>query len=485
MNVTATATAPAPSKTRRSVARPAPASAAAAPRPVFSPKSLLLPYQRRWVDDSSRFKIGVMSRQTGKSFSTAEESVEDCLTDPGTTWVCLSAGERQALEWMGKAKDWSKAFALAVERYAEDRDFAEALLKAAEITFANGSRIVAIPANPKTARGYSANVILDEFAYHEDPDAIWRAMFPSVTNPLAGTFLEKVEANVRGETYTRTRQFKVRVVSTFNGKGNKFHDLWEKAEANGWSRHLVTIEDAVKDGLPVDIEALRRALDDPEGWDQEYLCIPNDGSQVLLPYDLISGAESAEATEFNEIPEGRDHRLYCGVDFGRQNDPTVCWTLERIGDVLWTREVLVLKQTDTPDQQQILRARLAVARRTVLDYTGPGIGLGDYLARDFGRWDPPSHHFGRIELATFTQAFKRLIFPRMRRAFEAPVRIRIPISRAVREDLHGIQQIVRNGQYSYEAPRTREGHSDRATALALAIRAAEWDQNAQPGIVTV
>jgi phage FluMu gp28-like protein len=42
----------------------------------------------------------------------------------------------------------------------------------------------------------------------------------------------------------------------------------------------------------------------------------------------------------------------------------------------------------------------------------------------------------------------------------------------VREDLHAMQQVVTNGQYNYWAPRTREGHSDRCTALALAVRAA-------------
>ncbi|HOQ60935.1 MAG TPA: MnmC family methyltransferase, partial [Vicinamibacterales bacterium] len=34
-----------------------------------------------------------------------------------------------------------------------------------------------------------------------------------------------------------------------------------------------------------------------------------------------------------------------------------------------------------------------------------------------------------------------------------------------------MQQIVRNGEYSYSARRTAEGHSDRCTALALALRA--------------
>jgi hypothetical protein len=34
-----------------------------------------------------------------------------------------------------------------------------------------------------------------------------------------------------------------------------------------------------------------------------------------------------------------------------------------------------------------------------------------------------------------------------------------------------MRQIVRNGEYTYSAPRTAEGHSDRCTAKALAHRA--------------
>lgn len=421
-------------------------------RRIKSPKDILLRYQRRWVDDPARFKIGVWSRQTGKSFCTAAEAVEDSLRTKKTLWVCLSAGERQALEWMEKAKQWSEAYKLAISDYLEDREFAEALIKAAEIKFANGSRLIAIPANPKTARGYSGNVILDEFGYHEDPDAIWRAMYPSISNPLKGLY-------------------KVRVVSTFNGKGNKFYDLWEKAQQNGYSAHKVTIYDAVRDGLPINIEELKAGLDDAEGWAQEYECVPLDGSNVLLPYELIALAESADATEFNTIPDSGSAELYAGIDFGRQNDPTVCWLLERKADVLWTREVLVLSKMDTPDQQNVLRSRLKLCRRVCFDYTGPGVGLGDFMAKEFGQWDPPKHQFGKIELCTFTAGFKREIFPRLRKVFEAPTKIRVPISRAIREDLHAVQQVIHNGEYNYWAPRTREGHSDRCTAAALAIRA--------------
>lgn len=442
--------------------------------PSRSPLDLLLPYQARWVNDAAQFKIGVQSRQTGKSFSTACETVVDCLTDPGTKWVCLSAGERQALEWLEKCKEWATAFRLAVESYAEERDLAESLMKSGEIRFANGSRIIAIPANPSTARGYSANVVLDEFAYHEDPDKIWAAMFPSLTNPLAGTFLARVRALYAGEDIDIRREQRIRVVSTFNGKENKFFQLWDRRAENGYSGHLVTIHDAVADGLAIDIEKLRAGLDDADAWAQEYECEPTDTSNVLLPYDLIALAESADATEATDdlFFGTRGNAVFCGVDFGRSNDPTVCWTLERIGDLLWTREVLVLRNVETPEQNAILRTRFARASRVCVDYTGPGIGFGDYAAKEFGTYDPVRHLFGRVELCTFTAGFKRELFPLLRRQFVAPTRLRIPIARSVREDLHAMQQVVTNGEYNYWAPRTREGHSDRCTALALAVRAA-------------
>jgi phage FluMu gp28-like protein len=431
---------------------------------LISPLDILLPYQRAVVDDPARFKLWLASRQIGKSMGLAAEAARDSAAKKNDMWVVLSAGERQALEFMEKAKQWAEAFSLSAADYFEEREHSEALIKSAEIRWGNGSRMIALPANASTARGYSANLILDEFAFHEDPDAIWRGIYPSISNPLKG-------------------QFKLRIASTANGKGNKFFDLWDKP--NGYAKHKTTIHDAVAAGLAdksgktreAFIAELKAGLDDPEGWAQEFECEFLDGSTVLLPYELIALAESADATEVCDpelfaAPGG--HRLYCGIDFGRQNDPTVCWTWEAVGPLLITREVLLLRATDTPTQRDILRSRVRAAQRTCFDYTGPGIGLGDLFAADpqVGAWEPEKHKFGKVELCTFTADFKRKLFPTLRRGFEAPTKVRVPISRAVREDLHSMQQVVNNGQYSYWAPRTREGHSDRCTAAALGLRAA-------------
>ena len=44
-------------------------------KPVIS----FYPYQKKWLQDDSRFKIGMFSRQTGKTFTTCGELVDDCI----------------------------------------------------------------------------------------------------------------------------------------------------------------------------------------------------------------------------------------------------------------------------------------------------------------------------------------------------------------------------------------------------------------------
>jgi phage FluMu gp28-like protein len=429
-------------------------------------RDLLLPYQRRWVDDETRFKFGLWSRQTGKDFSSGEEGIRDCykheLQGSKTTWLIGAAGERQALESLEKWKEWTEAYKLAIADVVERREGSEALLSSKSIIFPGGSRVVAVPANPATMRGYSANVLMTEFAFLEEPDLTWRAMLPSITNPLRGG------------------QKKVRLITTPNGVGNKAHDLWHKnynVPGSKWSCHKVTIHDAVAQGLPVDIQELRDALDDPEGWAQEFECEFLDTHSVLLPYDLIATCESLEATTVVPPEFWMTRQLFpidLGIDFARKRDLTVCWAMAELGDVQQTMEVLELAKMSTPDQVEILRPRIRRARRVCLDYTGPGIGMGDYLVKEFGEWNPEKHLMGKIELCTFSNPLKVDVFTKLRMAFERRA-VRIPISRLIREDLHSVNRVVtQTGNVTYRAPHTEDGHADRCTALALAVRAGSY-----------
>jgi phage FluMu gp28-like protein len=452
---------------------------------TFELRDQLLPYQRRWARDGARWKFGLMARQVGKDFSAGFEGMADCALAEGAgrkiDWLIAAPSERQSLESLRKWKEWAEMFKITIAKDEELREAGgESLLKSATITFPHGSRVIAVPGKPDTVRGYPANVLLTEFAFFEQPEATWRALLPSVGNEMGG-------------------KKKVRLITTPNGIGNMAHDIWVKnckqpvnerisesvnspithsliqTSSTAWSCHFVDIHAAVNEGLPANIGELKAAMDDPEGWAQEFECQFLDVQSTLLPYELIAPCESLEATAsvpFQFWQTRPALPLVMGIDFGRRQDLTVAWTLKQVGDVQQTVEVLEMDRTPTPEQVEQLRPRLRQARRVCLDYTGAGIGLGDYLAREFGEWDAEKHKFGKIELCHFTNPLKLEIFSKLRMAFEKRG-VRVPVNRVIREDLHSVNRASSaTGQITYRAPHNADGHADRCTALALALRAA-------------
>jgi phage FluMu gp28-like protein len=438
-------------------------------RNIASPRDLLLPFQERWCADASRFKLGLWSRQVGKDFSMGEEGVRDCIiagrAGHKTTWLIVSPSERQSIESLSKWKEWAEAYKLAVDEQTDDRQAgAESLLNSSTIVFESGCRVIAVPGKPDTVRGYSANVCITEFAFIEDAEATWRAIIPSITNPLRG-----------GEK-------KVRIISSANGCGNKFHDLWQKNHGVSrahWSTHRVTIWDAVAEGLltQAEVDELRDSIDDPEAWAQEFECEFIDASGVLLTYAMIGSCESHEASVvapagYWDTQDGPPVDI--GIDFARKRDLSVAWSLEAVSDLKLTREILVMQDVPTNDQVEILRPRINRARRVCLDYTGPGVGLGDYLVAEHGEYNPDRHRYGKIELCTATNASNVDMFSKLRMDFENRS-LRVPVDRTTREDLHSVYRQGTKTGVSYRAPHTKDGHADRCYALALARRAAAHD----------
>src|SRR5579872_5160141 len=278
---------------------------------------ILYPYQRAWLCDRSRFKIGMFARQTGKTFTTTLEIADDCYDAEAkaraTRWVILSRGERQAKEAIDGVKRHARAYGMLV-RESDDTQY-----KALEIVLPHGSRVTALPANADTARGFSANVFLDEFAFHQDSHAIWRALFPVIS---AG--------------------FKIRVTSTPNGKNNKFHELMQ-SEDGLWSKHVVDIYRAVADGLPRDLQTLRAGLHDEEAWAQEFELKWLEEASHWLGLDLILAAGA-------EVHPYQGHPCFIGNDIGRRHDLWVGYVLEPVKGLLWTREIAVLKGASFAEQ---------------------------------------------------------------------------------------------------------------------------------------
>ena len=127
------------------------------------------------------------SRQTGKTFAATLEIVRDVLAartrGEASPWLILSRGERQAREAMrAGVRRHALAFGLASARRASLREYdlraGGRVRSALEWDAGGGNLVTALPANPDTARGYSRNVYLDEFALHRDSREVWAALYP-------------------------------------------------------------------------------------------------------------------------------------------------------------------------------------------------------------------------------------------------------------------------------------------------------------------
>ena len=407
-----------------------------------NPAVPLYGYQHAWITDRSKFKIGMMSRQSGKTFTATLEIVDDCMEKESmqqrSRWVILSRGERQAREAMEEGvKRHLAAYRMGFKAYEYDWD---PEIKAQEVTLPGGSRITALPANPDTARGFSANLLLDEFAFHKDSRGIWKACFPLVSKP----------------------GLKLRVISTPNGKSNKFYELMT-ARDTGWSRHTADIYQAVADGLPRDVEELKAGINDPDAWEQEYECKFVDEATAYITYEMITACEDEKATM--ECPDIRTlgPELYLGMDIGRRKDLSIIWLWEKVGDVLWTRMVRSLFREPFRIQREVLFTYLPLVRRGCIDATGLGMQLAEEAVERFG---------SKVEAVTFSAPVKEDLAVTIRRHYEDRT-IRIPIDRQIRDDMHSIRKVTTvAGNVRFDAERNEDGHADRFWAAALGTHAA-------------
>lgn len=432
-----------------------------AARREAGPAIPLYVYQKRWLADQSRFKIGMFARQTGKTFTTTLELVDDCFEAEArggrSRWVILSRGERQAKEAIEEGvKKHCQAYRMGIKEIeGEFKGDSGERFTMLDVVLPGGSRITALPSNPDTARGFSANVFLDEFAFHADSRKIWTALFPVISNG-----------------------WKLRVTSTPNGKGNKFYELMtDQALAGVWSRHIVDIHQAVADGLPRHIAEMRLALNDEDAWDQEFELKWLDEASAWLSFELIDGCEHDRAGRPEHYTGGP---CFIGVDIGIRNDLFVIWVLELVGDVLWTREIITRKRGKFAEQDALLDDVFRRYRvlRCCMDQTG----MGEKPVEDAQR----RHGSSRVEGVIFTAANKLTLATIGKEAFEDR-KIRIPLgNRDLRADLHKLQKVSGpTGAPRFVAESDAAGHADRAWAGFLAINAAAGGQFAYDGFQPV
>lgn len=433
-----------------------------------------LPYQRAWIEDDSRFKIGMMTRRGGKTYGTMGEVAKDCIDHEiarqKTRWTILSRSERTAVEAMDDAlKPMIRAYyevyktlrnagapefdesAFTDPGYEREvvadsgRVFVERVPEATyrqlDVRFPGGSRITALSASPGAARGFGGNLVLDEFAFHRDSRLIWAAAMPVAA---------------RGG-------HKVRAISTPNGRGNKFHEVMT-AETGEWSRHVVDIYTAVEQGLDIDIAQLRAAIADEDVWAQEFELKWADASSAWLDYELIVACEAETAGQPRFYRGGP---CFVGVDIAARNDLFVIWVDEEVAGQLVTREVVAERNVSFQRQADLLAGVFDRYRvvRCAMDQTG----MGEKPVEDAQR----AHGQDRVEGVLFSVATKLALATELKARMQDRRKLIPAGDPLMRADLHAVKSVVGpTGLRRLVADGETDGHADRFWAAALAASAA-------------
>ncbi len=154
------------------------------------------------------------SRQVGKTQTTSYKSLHTALNSPERDVLIISPSQRQSTEMLLRIKSVYRGMR-TMARLAKDNE--------SEMVLSNGARIVSLPGNEGTVRGF-ANVkllILDEAARVEDE------VFASVL-PMVGSDGQML------------------ALSTPWGRRGWFFELCEEAPGNGWESHRVTVYDSAQ-----------------------------------------------------------------------------------------------------------------------------------------------------------------------------------------------------------------------------------------------
>jgi phage FluMu gp28-like protein len=481
-------------------------------------------YQQNAFDNRTNgIELWLWGRQTGKSFTLAAWAIDRLLTRPGRLVTILSNSLANGAELNQKCAQVAHLYQQALgsagvpraelgvppnspfatnQPFLIDQDLShpiqfDCMNYETRVTIGGQtSRIKILPANPRTARGFSGDLILDEFAFHENSTAIWEAAEPILSaHP----------------------DYLCRIASTPNGRHNMFYRLVTDPAI---FKRIVPRSEAWRQGLqifhpttrqPITPFEARALAHDKRAYDQNYECIFESENMALLSHELISAAEDPtvglicddqwseealatispddECRSANGNPVRNSNfalrNYYVGVDVGRHQDLTVISVVEKQGDMFYVRAMLRLRNVRLPQQQELLEVACRSPRfaGAQIDMTGLGLGLYEYTRQKYGdrirglnfaSSIPLSVPFGlrtsKFELSSAKAP--EVLALRLLQVYESK-RIRHPVDSLLREDLRKPERITTpEGRVSIVASRGESGHADHFWSLALAIDAA-------------
>ena len=349
--------------------------------------------------------------------------------------VYLSTGQRaadEALKTCRKFGDAVKVLSSNAISYSSN---------ASCITYSNGSRIMSLPGKPESCRGWSVDLLVcDEMAFWQQPDECWQAIVPTVLNKLTG-----------GEK-------EILICSTPLGKNSLFFDLCQRAKAEeDWKYFEVSIHDAIKAGLNVDLEQLHKLIPDPVQFSIEFECSFADSSNDFLSPSLLQFY--ADDVKFEDY--------FIGVDWARSGDGTAIVALGRTKESrVYLLDLCTLHNVEY--EKQINFVKEIFKKYSPKAMYGDAGGLGNPIMEELNK-----KVSARIKPFTFTSANKTAAYEYLRKqVFDRNIFFKEDFRTQIVSDLSLIQQIIsENGKLSYVSRRANGSHGDIVSAAVLALQA--------------
>jgi phage FluMu gp28-like protein len=295
-------------------------------------------YQAAFLMDRAPRRLVLKARQIGFSQVVALEAVHTAIFEPDSTILFVSRNQSLADNLLAYC-------ATAMSGLGDDMP---ALTKQnnSELKFANGSHVLSLPATRSAGRGFAAKrVYLDEYAFQEYAGDIYRSVSPAVG--LGG---------------------RLTVLSTPDGRGNHFYQLWAGIDGGDWSRHTVPWQQCpVYDAAWYERERPKYTA---AQWASEYETdFIASGQAVFSAADITAAADG-----WTGLAEPAPERTYLTAwDIGRRRDATVGITLDITDDV--HHVVAFERDLGLPFpviQQRIEQRALAYRGRTYVESNGIG-----------------------------------------------------------------------------------------------------------------
>ena len=212
--------------------------------------------QRKLLDSTCKRVLLNCTRQWGKSTTTAARAVYEAETQGKSLTVVVSPSARQSGEFLRKAAGFARRLGIKPKGDGDNE---------MSLVFPGGGRMVGLPGNEATVRGFSAVTLMlvDEAARVSDD--LYKAIRPMLA--------------VSGGTLW--------MMSTPYGKRGFFYDAWVNG-GEEWERVRVAADECPR--IPAKFLKEEKRTMGERWFRQEYMCEFVEGTSGVFDMDLVQKA---------------------------------------------------------------------------------------------------------------------------------------------------------------------------------------------------